>query len=308
MRNFCLELKVTYFLLSFILYYKQIKCHFGIKPRHTPAVLFALTWIAMLRETTLSHRAINPKLQLLHSKQLFHALNTPTHTTLLSGTRKEFGNLQALGMWELQSKSTVETRETSTEICPGNLQDLHSALSRAIGFGVEQSLQQEQLSRERAQRLGNALGLKAGTEMGSFSCLWVLGNRLELGLQGAQQPLVPLPEGKLGHTDFSQRVTCTSLTEAHFQSQILSLCPWSHNLPMYFWMCILWVFQSTGCHDQLILQCRFRQLNSYRTVLAHWVAFEIPDTHRFFFWRAGICFSFRGYAKAILKIQVLNGQ
>lgn len=284
MRHFCLEFKVTYFLLSFILYYKQIKCHFCIKTRHAPAVVFALTWTAMLRETTLSHRAINPRLQLLHSKQVFRALNTPTHTTLLSGTRKEFGNLQALGMWELQSKSTVETREMSAEICPGDLQALHSALSRAIGFGVEQTLQQEQLSRERALRLGNVLGLKAGAEMGSFSCLWVLGNRqeLELGLQGAQQPVPgPTPEGKLRHAVFSQWVTCISLTEAHFQSQMLSLCPWSQNLPMSFWICILWMFQSTGCCIQLILQCRFRQLDSYKTVPPHWVAFEIPDTDRF---------------------------
>lgn len=46
-----------------------------------------------------------------------------------------------------------------------------------------------------------------------------------------------MQEGQLRHTVLSQRVIYTSLIKAHFQSQVLSLCPWSHNLPLSFWRC-----------------------------------------------------------------------
>lgn len=69
----------------------------------------------------------------------------------------------------------------------------------------------------------------------------------------------------------------------------------SYFAHVFLKMWLLWIFQSTGCHAWLILQCRFRQLDSYGSIPHHWIAFEILDTYKTQFSeeprRAGICYS-----------------
>lgn len=80
------------------------------------------------------------------SQWVLHALNAQ-HTAVPPGTREEFGKLQLLGMWELQRKN-MERRPGDTD-----LEDLHWALPRALGSGVERRLQQQLLSRFQSATL-----------------------------------------------------------------------------------------------------------------------------------------------------------
>lgn len=231
------------------------------------------------------------------------------------GIIEEKCSRESRGMPTVFSLGNLETWRTCTRLYQGQL---GLAWSRAYSSNSS-------AGKAAWLRPSNVLVWKLKLHWAVSTACGYQGSRqgLELGavrMWGAEQHVLgvarelrwPMWEGKLRHTHLSQEVTHTSLTQAHFQSQMLSLCPCSHDLPMPFWSC--------GFREYFAIQVAMP--SSYYSAdfsnwmatgsfcLTEWIAFEIPHTYRtpVFEEQGHITASiFNGCTEVILLAQLLNG-